>query len=379
MWARCVAVLVVVTELLGAACAVPPGSAPPAGRPAPAAASAPLVASGPADAAPPALPVVPAVDLKVGVLPMVSYGPFFIAHDRGYFQEVGLNVELVGTGNVLQQLPAIAQGQLHAGSCATNVGCFNALNRRTDIQIVADLESAGRTERSTGNLALVVRKDLWDRGAIRGAHDLVGRTVYVQAGAGSGGYVVAARWLRRLGIPPHSIDWSPMLYPDVYAALQNGGIEVGFTTEPLVSAGVARSVHHILATQEEMHPTAARLFVTYWAGIDQLGPLVGERFMVAYLRGVRDYINAFEYGVDLDAIVDILMRETPLKDRELCRQIKYAWVDPNGQANREAIQADVELLAELGHFQTPVDLSAAFEDKYRAFAVRYLGPYQPPR
>jgi hypothetical protein len=35
--------------------------------------------------------------------------------------------------------------------------CFNAFNRRTDFQIVADLQSAGKTEKPSGNLALVVR------------------------------------------------------------------------------------------------------------------------------------------------------------------------------------------------------------------------------
>ena len=29
-------------------------------------------------------------------------------------------------------------------------------------------------------------------------------------------------------------------------------------------------------------------------------------WMVAYLRGVRDYLNAFEYGVDQDAIIEIV-------------------------------------------------------------------------
>jgi hypothetical protein len=29
--------------------------------------------------------------------------------------------------------------------------------------------------------------------------------------------------------------------------------------------------------------------------------------------------------------------------------------------------------------QQPIDLSPAFEDKYRRFAVEYLGEYQPPR
>src|SRR5581483_10026684 len=191
--------------LLGLALACAPAASAPASKP-PAPTSAPAATAAPATSAPaaaapttaagqPALVRSPAVDLKVGVIPQASYAPFFIAQARGYFKELGLNVEFFPTGNIVDQLPAIAQGQLNVGSCSTGVPCFNALNRRVDVKIVADLQSAGKTEKSTGNLALVVRKAVWDAGTIRSARDLVGRSVYTIAGEGSGPHVVLARWL----------------------------------------------------------------------------------------------------------------------------------------------------------------------------------------
>jgi NitT/TauT family transport system substrate-binding protein len=367
------------------------GACAPAAAPAPAATVAPsrppisptgaapaAVAADPT-AARPDLPTAPVVDLKVGVIPQASYAPFFVAQHRGYFKEVGLNVEFFPTGNILDQLPAIAQGQLHVGSCSTGIACFNAINRRTDIQIVADLQSAGKTEKSTGNLALVARKDVWDSGAIRGPRDLFGRTIYTQAGVGSGPHLVASRWLIRAGIDPRDLDWSPMNYPEVFAAMQNQGIEVGFSTEPLVTAGLERGVHQILATQEEMYPTTSRLYLLFSSGIERLGPQVGERFLVAYLRGARDYLNAFEYGIDEDAIIEMLTKETPVKDAATYRQIKYSWVDPNGVVSRATLEADAQLFLDLGLLASPVDLSTVFADKYREFAVRYLGEYRPPR
>jgi NitT/TauT family transport system substrate-binding protein len=324
------------------------------------------------------LPTTPVVDLKVGVLPLASFGPLYIAHERGYFRDVGLNVELVSGMTVNEQLAPLAQGQLHVGGCASNVACFNALNRQTDLQIVASLQAAGKTEKSTGNIALVVRKDLWDDGTIRGPRDLVGRTLHLQAGEGSNVHVQAATWLKRNGIDPRSVQVTNLSFADVFAAMQNRGIEVGTSSEPLISMGLARGVHEILATMEDMHPSTQVLFLMYWAGIERLGPRVGERFMVAYLRAARDYVNAFEYGIDQDAIIDILVRETPLKDPALYRQIRFAWIDPNGRIDRQAMEADAELMRELG-LLGPVDLSGMFVDKYRDFAVQYLGPYRPLR
>src|SRR5262249_62268129 len=123
-----------------------------------------------------------------------------------YFREVGLNYDLVPFSNASESLPSLAQGQLQVGTCANSVACFNALARGADLQIVADQQSAGKTERSTGNVALVVRKDLWDAGAIRDAIDLSGRTVYNPGVRGAGPFIDIAHWLRRHAVNPQSVD-----------------------------------------------------------------------------------------------------------------------------------------------------------------------------
>src|SRR5690349_5519051 len=92
--------------LAGAACArpatpaTPASSAPsgpaPASAPAPpsAAAAAPApAATAPSSAAPSAPPRT--VKVALGVLGTTSDGPMFVAYDRGYFKEQGLDVDLV--------------------------------------------------------------------------------------------------------------------------------------------------------------------------------------------------------------------------------------------------------------------------------------------
>lgn len=366
---------------LAAACA--PAAAPPLAKPAPAhpppgALGAASALSTPA-ATRPELPTTPPVDLTVGTIAAALYAPLFVARARGYFQELGLNVELVNTVNVNEQLAALAQGQLQVGACSNSIACFNALHRRVDFKIVADLKSGGKTEKSIGGNGIMVRKDLWDSGTIRGPQDLVGRSVWTIAGEGSGQHASAAHWLRRNGVDPRSVEWLQIPSPDLMAGMANGAIELGSQLEPFVTAGVARGIHHVLVTGEEMHPTARSLYLMYWPGIDRMGPLVGERFMVAYLRAAREHLNAFEYGINLDAIIDVLTQETAIKDPAVYRPIKYSWIDPDGVIVPAELAGDAELFRELGLLPVPVDLSQAFDDKYRQFAVQYLGPYQPPR
>jgi NitT/TauT family transport system substrate-binding protein len=376
---------------LAAACGPAPAAKPaaPAAPPttaasapaAPPAASAPAPAGAPAASTPASKPILaaaPPLTLKVGVLPVTSWAPLFVAQDRGYFKEVGLDLDLSSFPNYATQVPLLAQGQLHVAGCSNAVICFNAFGRDLDVRVVGDLQSAGKTDKSKGSSGLVVRKDLYDDGTIRGPRDLVGRNLNTQAGPGSGQHAQGIRWLQRAGVDPASMDWPLLGFPDLFAAMQNKGAEVGFQSEPFTTMGTSRGVHHVLATSEEMHPTTQTTYVMYWTGIDQLGPQAGERFMVGFQRGGRDFTNAMEYGVDQDAIIELLTRETTLKDAAVYRQIKYPWRDPNGVVDRESLQGDAELFAEAG-LMPKTDISGAFDDKYRRFSVDYLGEYQPPR
>src|SRR5262249_36618138 len=108
-----------------------------------------------------------------------------------------------------------------------------------------------------------------------------------------------------------------------------------------------RGVHHVLATAEEMEPGLQQTFVQYWTGIDELGPQVGERFMVAWLRAGRDFVNAMEYGIDEDAVVDVLTRETGIKDPAVHRQSNGRWPIPRSESTRDGKGSRDDYLAQL--------------------------------
>lgn len=358
----------------------PAPSAPAAPPPQPpSAAAAPTGVGQPTVAGQPALATAPLVNLSAGTVAIASWGGFFVGAHRGYFQEVGLNVELVNLGNANEGLGPLAQGQLQVGTCPVSVACYNVLQRGGAVKLVAGTSAAGKTEKSTGNNALVVRKEIWESGAIREPRDLVGRPVYVQGGLGGAPNMLIARWLLRHDIDPRGVDWTSMPAPDLYVAMQNGAADAGFSSEPLLSAGVARGTHAILATGEEMYPEVQMSTLAYWPGIDELGPQVGERFMVAFLRATRAYLNAFEYDVDREEIIEVLTKETAIKDPAIYRQMRYPWLDPNGALNRASIEADNKLWRDLGLIPTVADISQVFDDRYRQFALQYLGEYRPPR
>ncbi|HZS02319.1 MAG TPA: ABC transporter substrate-binding protein [Chloroflexota bacterium] len=385
--------------LLAAACApaAPPASgsagapAGPASRgsaAAPDSASAPATARPPADSAatqPPAVPpggapVLPTapVSLRMGGQATNSYAGVFIALERGYFREVGLDVdvELFGTG--VEMRPGIVAGQLPVGGGGLNAGSLNLVAREADVKVVADMESvpAGRE----GFAALTVRKDLWDRGVIRSPYDIVGREVYGPGGTGSAQYLQLLHWADQHGVDKSRISMTNMGTTDVRTGLANGAIELGFVSEPNLSAGLEAGDFVVLASSGDLYPGQQMLVMLFnTRAIEEAGELVGERFMVAYLRGVRDYLNAFYYDQGTDAVIDALVKHTLVKDRALFRKMRPNWADPNGRVNVSNLVADAQLLTAAGLMREVPNLSNVYAAKYADYAVRYLGEYQPPR
>jgi ABC-type nitrate/sulfonate/bicarbonate transport system substrate-binding protein len=68
-------------------------------------------------------PLNPRVALKVGAIGAVSDAGIFIAQEKGYFTDEGLDVEIVGFKAAPQILPAIATGEVQvSGSAVAALG-----------------------------------------------------------------------------------------------------------------------------------------------------------------------------------------------------------------------------------------------------------------
>ena len=187
-------------------------------------------------------------------------------------------------------------------------------------------------------------------------------------------------WADQNGIDKSQISMTNMGTTDVRTGLANGGIELGFVSEPNLSAGLEAGDFVVLASSGELYPGQQMLVMLFNVrAIEEAGDLVGERFMIAYLRGVRDYINAFYYDRGTDTVVDALVKHTLVKDRALFRKMRPNWADPDGRVVVSNLDADARLLAQAGLMREVPNLSNIYASKYADYAVRYLGEYRPPR
>jgi len=74
-------------------------------------------------------------DIKIGVLPLVSALPIFVADGEGYFEKEGLNVELVTFNSALEQNAALQAGEID-GYFSDPVNTIVMINGGVDVSII---------------------------------------------------------------------------------------------------------------------------------------------------------------------------------------------------------------------------------------------------
>ena len=101
--------------------------------------------------------------------------------------------------------------------------------------------------------------------------------------------------------------------------------------------------------------------------------------MVAYLRGVRAYEDAFTKNVERDSVIDVLVDRLPIKDRSLYDRMwangTLLYLNPDGYAQTESIAWDHDWLVQQGMTQAPVDLGRVIDNQFVDYALGRLGRY----
>jgi len=115
---------------------------------------------------------------------------------------------------------------------------------------------------------------------------------------------------------------------------------------------------------------AVLFFNEDWA---RKNPRVANDFMVAYLKGARDMMDAWNGGRNRAEVVDIMIKHTRVKDRALYDRMHWGFIDPNGAILKDSLRDQQEFFARLGSIPRKVDVDAILDDRYVKYAVEQLG------
>ncbi len=279
--------------------------------------------------------------------------PMYLAVDRGYFRQEGIDLEFVPFASNSEMVPAIATDQVEAGGLSLNAATLNALARGVRLKAVLD---AGSLRPGHGFTALVIRKDVYDAGRGRSLTDLRGLNLAnTPPGKATTNYCAMAAALQRAGVPDSDINIVPLPFPDMIAALANGAIDGALIGEPFLSRVLRDGTAVKLMSQDEMYPYFTVIFIAYSAGLYGNRP-AAKGFARAYIRGIRDYQAALSGATgpaDRAQVDESIARYTRI-DVATVHQMAPVGFSPNGLLNQESMLWCYQWLREQGYVPEPV-------------------------
>jgi NitT/TauT family transport system substrate-binding protein len=309
--------------------------------------------------------------LKVGTTSAVSDAGVFIAQEKGYFQEQGLDVEIIRFSSAMPMMTALATGQIDVLRGAQSAGLFNGAARGIQFKLVAD---GGNLAKGGGYLAIVLRKDLAEGATIKSAADLKGLRVAVASPSGTS-TIVLDRLLKTAGLGLKDVDLKYISIPDQIAAFANKGIDAAVMLEPSISATTAQGLAVRWKGGDDIYPDMQAGVLGY-SEVFARRTNPARKFMVAYVHALRDYYAAFFEGRGREEIASILAKYTNIKDLKAYERMVPVGMNPDGRLNVHGLKADQDWYATVDRsVPEKVDVDTLVDQSFVDFAVQKLGPY----
>lgn len=315
------------------------------------------------------------IPVKVGHLSITSDAGYYIALEKGYFKEQGLDVQLDPFKNSVEMIPLLATGKLDVGGGAVNASLFNAINREIPIKVVADKGSAfpasGGLKARNGQI-LVVRKDLVDSGRFKSSSDFKGMTIAVPQTA-SAVYIELAKELEKGKLKDDDVKIVTMGFPEMVSALTNKAVDAAYMVEPIVTQVLQKGIATKWRLASDIYPFHTTGVVLYSPKFMSEQPEAAKKFMVAYLKGVRDFNEALLKDKNKAQIVQILVKNTNVKDQSLFDQMSPSGLNNDGYVNVEGMSADQEWYVAQGLIRQKQDMKDIVDNQFVDYALKVLG------
>ena len=301
---------------------------------------------------------------------------FYIADAKGYLKQEGVEATFIVFDSSARMVAPLATGDIDVGSGAINAATYNAFQRGITMRAVAD---KARNKGDYSYQALVVRKDLWDSGAVRSLKDLKGRKFVTTANGGNESAVIEEA-LRAVGLTSADLDMSLLSMPQQVAAYASGALDASILPEPFLSAAIKQGTVVSLTPMSKLRDDDVSGVIVYGDAFIKTRPEVARKVMRAYIRGLRDYVDALKdsrlAGPGADEVVDIIARYSTVKDKDVLRSIIPHYVDPDGKVGVESLRKDWAYFRDAKLIQGDVSIDQVIDESFVAAALADLGPYK---
>ena len=295
--------------------------------------------------------------------PYADYAPFFLAEEKGYFEDEGLDVELISkSGSSGETYQQVSTGSITAGGATWGAGLFNATKAGASLAVIASVSKVPSEGKNPAPLMAAAGSGVTD------AAQLAGKKVGIPGEGGFGIYSVYLA-LESVGIDLEDVQLVNLTPGDTMPAMANGSVDASWTIEPISSA------------IERNDMGVQLLDVDYQAGVE-LGAMVFNSdfvekhpeavtaFTAAYLRAVNELHDG---GWDDPANQQIIADYTDLPVADL-KSIGLTLQDPEGAIDWEDVARQEQFFRDRGtlEFEGPSGIEKMFKKEILEAAVAQL-------
>jgi NitT/TauT family transport system substrate-binding protein len=226
-----------------------------------------------------------------------------------------------------------------------------------------------------GSGAVVARASLVQEGQLNDFADLRGKRIGLSPDRGDHDWLTFDAALRLGGLTFDDVEVVTVDFGGArHEALENGTIDLA-TVGRLQSIVEAKEAGTFLVWKYdyEIRPGRQHRALVFGHRFWTEYPDEAGRYVTAYLRGSRDYYDAFERDLDRQGVIEVLARESGYSPEHVAHEMVPEGLDPNGYLNVESIETDLAWFQKEGRVSSSISAEAAVDYQFLERALTELG------
>jgi NitT/TauT family transport system substrate-binding protein len=307
-----------------------------------------------------------AVEVTIGYTPISIFAPMFVAYEKGYFADEGLDVSLEALPGGSDMVVHTATGEFDAGIGGIGPAYWNAAAQELPVTIIAP----GHMEGSPVATPLMISKKACESGEITRISDLKGKTVAVNAPGATELWLDTA--LRTDGLTIADINLEYMAFPDAVAALDSGAIAASMVGEPLATRAENDGIAVRIASDFDVQSYQVTAIFASDRFLSE-HPEAATGMVTAYLRASRDLTENFNDPINLA----IVQKYTDVPPELIAESIKPVYqVDGEIDLDSLTLLQDFFRDRELLDYDENLDPASMVDTRFVDGALEQLGGSQ---
>jgi NitT/TauT family transport system substrate-binding protein len=221
------------------------------------------------------------VPITIASVPSVPSASTYLALDKGYFRDAGLDVTIERIDSLSKAVAMVATNRIQVAQGGISAGFYNAVAQ--GLPIIMALEG-GSTPLYH---AILVRHDLKDK--IRTPADLKGRRVALSA-PGSNAMYEMGMVLATAGLRLKDVDVRYISFAQMAVALANGAVDAALMVAPFSDVAIEQKIGHPWIDPQPLISVLPMTNLAYIANVDWIKQNrdVARALFVALARAGRD-------------------------------------------------------------------------------------------